>query len=117
MNLIKTHGPSIVVIILLVSLHLWETAARISNADALKTELEIKQERIDSMLTVVDHLDDSIVAYEVAVFELDRQIDKAQSRITRERINYEKKLRLIDSLTVSDLQRFFAARYSSDTIR
>jgi peptidoglycan hydrolase CwlO-like protein len=90
------------------------------NMRELKTDIEAYNEKIDNLATEIDsvqqlnkELDDRIQSLHSEIELIDSDIDKVQNNITNIKKNTDEKINRIDSLTTSELQKFFTDRYDS----
>ena len=90
------------------------------NMRELKTDIEAYNEKIDNLATEIDsvqqlnkELDDRIQSLHTELELIDSDIDKVQSNITTIKTETDEKINRVDSLTTSQLQKFFTDRYDS----
>lgn len=90
------------------------------NMRELKTDIEAYNEKIDNLGKEIDsvqqlnkELDDRIQSLHSEIELIDSDIDRVQNGITNIKKETDEKVSRVDSLTLNELQEFFAKRYDS----
>lgn len=86
----------------------------------LKTDIQGYNEKIDNLTKEIDSvqtlnkaLDDKIESLHTELELIDSDINKVQNNITTIRKDTDEKINSVDTLTTSELQKFFTDRYDS----
>lgn len=80
--------------------------------ESLET-IEMRREVIDSMKLEIDSMSFRAIHFEERVRMLDSVILYNAGISIALRLEYEKKISMLDTLSVAELERFFAERYNS----
>ena len=90
------------------------------NMQELKTDIESYNQKIDNLAKEIDsvqelnkELDDRIQSLHSEIELIDSDIDRVQNGITNIKNETNEKVNRVDSLTISELQKFFTDRYDS----
>lgn len=76
-------------------------------------KIELLEQKVDSLHSTNDALNCELSTLESKLNEYDKEVDSLENRIVVIKRVTDEKLRNVNTLTVSELQRFFSERYNS----
>lgn len=76
-------------------------------------KIELLEQKVDSLHSTNKALNCELVTLESKLSEYDKEVDSLENRIVVIKRVTDEKLRNVNTLSVSELQRFFSERYNS----